>query len=312
MDNAYVLFLNILVMLLYSLPGFLLIKSKLLKPVSISSFNILLLYVTQPCLSYYTLTRVPFEKRIFVNMIYTFLITMGMMLAVIFIFRIFTKNKQKESTALRIMNISAAFGNCTFLGLPLLDALLPNYPEASVYSITFFISMSLLGWTVAAYIITGDRKYISLKKVILNPAFFGIAAALPFFLTGSTVPQPFHDAVTLVGRMSTPLCMIILGMRLATRSFKDVFCDCSKYITIALRQLAVPMLYIALCAVLPIEPNLKISIVVCGSTPVAAVVLNYCELLGEGQDYAAGAVILSNILAIVTMPLVVFIMGLVI
>ncbi len=309
MDNAFILFENIIVMLLYSLPGFILVKSKMLKPESISGFNILLLYVTQPCLSYYALTKIQFEKRILLNMLFTFLISLTVMLVVIFLFRLFTKNKQKENVALRIANVSAAFGNCTFIGIPLLEALLPEYPEASVYSIVFFISMSVIGWTVASYIITCDKKYISIKKIILNPAILGLAVSLPFFLTSTALPSAFHNAVTLVGKMSTPICMLILGMRLATLPLKNVFTDKYKYITVLVRQVIVPFLYITVCLLLPIEENLKITLTVCGSAPVAAVVLNYSELLGKGQEYSAGTIVLSNILSVITMPLVILILS---
>ncbi len=305
MNNAFILFVNIMVMLMYSLPGFVLVKSKMLKPESISGFNVLLLYVAQPCLAYYALTKVRFETRILLNMLYVFIIALVMMLAVIFIFYLFTKKKQKENVAIRISNVSIAFGNCTFIGIPLLEALLPQYPEAVVYSIVFFISMSVIGWTVASFIITGNKKYISIKKIFLNPATIGLAVSLPFFLTGVTLPAEFHSAVTLMGKMSTPLCMLILGMRLATLPFKNVFTDKSKYLTVFIRQIIVPLLYILTCLILPIENNLKTTLVICGSAPVAAVVLNYAELLGEGQEYAAGSIVLSNIFSIITMPLVI-------
>ncbi len=309
MNNAYILFANIMVMLLYSLPGFILVRSKMLKPTSISGFNILLLYVAQPCLSYYALTKIKFETRILSNMLYTFVIALFMMLLTIAIFYAFTKKKQKDNIALRVSNIASAFGNCTFIGLPLLEALLPQYPEAVVYSIIFFISMAIIGWTVACFIITHDKKYISVKKILLNPATLGLAVSLPFFITGISLPSPFHDAITLLGKMSTPLCMIILGMRLATLSFKSVFADKSKYITVFIRQIAVPLLYVLLCLLLPIEDNLKITLTVCGSAPVAAVVLNYAELLGEGQEYSAGVIILSSILAVITMPLIILLVS---
>lgn len=305
MDNAYVLFINILVMLFFALPGFVLIKTKMIKPTSISGLNILLLYVCQPCLSYHALTKIGYSKRIMLNMLYTFLIALVLMLSVILLFRFITRKKQKESIATRIANVATGFGNCTFMGIPLLEALLPSYPEAVVYSIFFFISMAIIGWTVACYIITNDKKYVSLKKIIINPAIIGLAFALPFFITGAKLPTAFHDAVNLLGKMSTPICMLILGMRLATLPLKTVFLDKSKYLTIFLRQVIVPIIYLLVFLVLPIEHNLKVTILVCASAPVAAVVLNYAELLGEGQEYAAGVIILSTLFSVLTMPLIV-------
>ncbi len=305
MENAFILFINIAVMFLYALPGFVLIKTKLAKPNAIAGLNVLLLFVCQPCLSYYALTKSNFETRILLNMLYVFLIALGVMLLIISVFFIFTRRKQENNVALRISNVSVAFGNCTFIGIPLLEALLPEYPEAVIYSIVFFISMSLIGWTVACFIITRDKKYISIKKILLNPATIGLIVALPFFITNYSLSSDFHGAITLVGRMSTPICMIILGMRLATLPLKSIFNDRLKYLSVAIRQLIVPLIYFLLCLILPIEQNLKMTLLICGATPIAAVVLNFAELTGEGQDYAAGSIILSNVLSIITMPLLI-------
>ncbi len=312
MENATVLFVNIMVMLLYSLPGFVMVKSKKIPVQAIGGFNILLLYVTQPCLAYYALTKVAFAPRILWNMLLTFLVALTVMLLAIGGFYLLTRRRQKESVACRISNVAIAFGNCTFIGIPLLEAVLPQYPEAVVYSIVFFISMSVIGWTVASYIITRDKKYVSIRKIFLNPATIGLLISLPFFLLDVQLPSAFHGAVTLMGKMSTPICMLILGMRLATLEWRSVFADKSKYLIAGIRQLIVPLLYIAVCLLLPIEENLKMTLMICGAAPVAAVVLNYAELLGEGQEYAAGTIILSNILSVVTLPLLMLLMPLVI
>ncbi len=308
MNNALIVFVNILVMLAYAAPAYILIKTKMFSASAISGFNILLLYVAQPCLAYYSLTKIAFDGRILLNMLYTFLTATGVMLGVILIGRFITAKKQKSDASMRIANIAFSFGNCTFIGIPLLEALLPEYKEAAIYSCVFYMSMSIIGWTVASFIITNNKKHISIKKIFLNPATVGLIISLPFFIFNFRLPAAFHDAVSLMGRMSTPLCMLILGMRLATLQLKSVFMDRMKYLSSAVRLLLVPMIYIGICLILPIGPSLKTSIVVCGSAPVAAIVLNYSELLGEGQEFAAGTIVLSNIAAVITMPAVILLM----
>ena len=41
-----------------------------------------------------------------------------------------------------------------------------------------------------------------------------------------------------------------------------------------------------------------------GACPVASVVLNFAEMLGEGQEEAADVFLLGTIMSIVTMPLI--------
>ncbi len=308
MENAAILLVNIIAMLVYAIPGYVLVKAKTIKPDHTVAFNALLLFIAQPCLVYYAMTKVTFSPRILKNMLITFLVSLVIMFCVMGIFFLFFRNHQKENIDLRISNIAIAFSNCTFMGVPLLEALLPQYPEASIYSVIFFLSMCLIGWTFACFIISRDTKYISIKKVLINPATISLAICMPFFYFGVAMPEPFHSAFTLLGKMSTPLCMIILGMRLATLPLKNIVLDPHKYGVIALRQFLVPLIYIFVCAALPIEPELKLSMVVCGSAPVASMVLNFAELLGEGQKYAAGTIIISNLTAVLSMPVMIMVM----
>ena len=47
------------------------------------------------------------------------------------------------------------------------------------------------------------------------------------------------------------------------------------------------------------------------ATPVASVVLNFAEMLGEGQENAANLVLLGTSLSVVSIPFIVFIMTLI-
>ena len=78
-----------------------------------------------------------------------------------------TRKKQSDPRV-RICTAATAFGNTGFMGIPLLEALLPEYPEAVAFASAFFIAMNLLMWTVGSAIITRDRKYVRLKKVLVR------------------------------------------------------------------------------------------------------------------------------------------------
>jgi hypothetical protein len=81
----------------------------------------------------------------------------------IVLFALLYKKKFNE-VRYRISIIASCFGNCVFFGAPVLEALLPGFPEAIVFANAYAVAMNLLGWTVGSAIITKDKKYISLKK----------------------------------------------------------------------------------------------------------------------------------------------------
>ena len=291
------------VMLLYAVPGFLLIKTKLVKSEHIPSFSKLLLFVCQPCLTIYSFGKVAFSLESLKNLGICFLITLilqlGMIMLYFFLFR-----KKRNDIIWRIINLAAVLSNCGFLGVPVLEALLPDHPEALAYSSIFAITMNLIGWSVGMYIISLDKSYIKPRKMLLNPGTVGFAVALVMYFFSIKLPMQLDSMLTLLGRMSTPLCMIIMGMRLATANIKQVFCDPRQYLAVVLNQIAMPFIAFGIMYFLPISPILKTAVVILSSCPVASMVQNYAEIIGQGNDKGANMVLLGTMTSIVTVPLI--------
>lgn len=297
------------IMLLYSLPGYALVKAKKIAPTSISSFATVLMYVCQSCLVVYSFQKVTYSRELFLDMLLFFvlgLLTQSVLIGTYFlIFR-----KKYKDVKYRIATIAGAFGNCAFMGVPLLESLLPDYPQAVVFSAVYSISMNLIGWTVASAIIANDRKYIKLKNFVLNPAVIALCVVLPLFFTGTYIGNTkFGEAVFLLGRMTTPMCMLIMGMRLASVSLKPVITRKLNYLVLFLKQAVMPLVGLAVVFFMPIDPNMKLTYYIICCCPVASVVLNFSEMLGEGQEVAANLVLLGTFSSILTIPVMMLLSG---
>ena len=59
MDNFLITLTTVALMLAYAAPGFLVVKTKLIKEESISAFAFVLMYICQPCLVIYSFNQVP-------------------------------------------------------------------------------------------------------------------------------------------------------------------------------------------------------------------------------------------------------------
>jgi len=295
---------TVLVMLFYALPGFLLVKTRLVPAEGISSFAKLLMYVCQPALIIYSFMQAEFSAELLCDMLFVFVFVLAVLAAVILAAR-FLLRKKIEDVKYRIYILSLCFSNCAFMGVPILEAVLPEYPQAVAFSAMFSLAMNILGWTLGSAIITNDRKYRSAKKIVLNPAVLALIVAVPLFVTGAKLPSVITDMITLLGRMTTPLCMIIMGMRLAKASPRSVFGKLAQYLICFAKQMVLPALVLLLLLPLPVDHNLKVSVYIMFACPVASVVLNFAEMLGEGQEYAANFVLLSTGLSALTIPLMV-------
>ena len=110
--------------------------------------------------------------------------------------------------------------------------------------------------------------------------------------------------------MATPLSMIIMGMRLGTVKLTSLFTNAKVYATIAVKQLVMPLVAFLLLLPLPIPTETKQAFFIISACPVASVVLNFAEILGEGQREAANTVLLGTILSVVTLPVMMLMMPL--
>ena len=290
------------VMLIYAVPGFLLVKTRMIKQEAIAAFATVLMYVCQPCLTVYSFQKVDFSMKLVGQLLIFFVIALAIQSVMLGGFFLVFRKKY-EDIRYRVYTLATTLGNCTFMGVPLLEALFPDNPETVVFSLAFFLAMSILSWTAASYIITQDRRYISIRKLVLNPAVLSMAVAIPIFVSGLRFPEQFENMITLLGRMTTPLCMLVLGMRLATVQIKPIFTSGLQYFVIAIKQLAMPLIAYAVLSLFSLDPIMKQTLFILTATPVASIVLNFAEMLGQGQKTAANVVLLGTLLSVLTIPI---------
>ena len=277
-------------------------KKKMISEECISGFSKVLLYVCQPCLAVYTFTSSSLsgEKLLEVGIF-------ALLSAAVFVIMLggayLILHKKCEKPIYRIITIATSFANCAFFGIPIIEALLPeSSDELLIFTTVFAVVMNIIGWTLGAAIISGDARYVSVKKIFLNPAVIGMVVAFVIFVFSIPIEGALESIVITTGRMCTPLSMLIMGMRLATMEFKGLFNDPRVYITIAVKQLLMPAVGFLLVYFLPVSAELKQTFFIICACPVASVVLNFAEIVGEGQREAAKMLLLGTLFSIVTLP----------
>ena len=291
------------VLLAAAVPGYVLKKKKMVSDDTMPALSKILLYICTPCLSIYTFKNATFSAAMLGNIgIFSLLalIVQIIMLGIAYLIL----RKRMENPLYRIMTIACSLGNCAFFGIPILEAL---YPETAsgllIYTSVYAIIMNVIGWTLGAAIISQNLQYVSVKKVFLNPAMFALVLAIPFFVYEIPLPESLDSMVSLIGRMATPISMLIMGMRLATTDFKSMFKTKEIYFSILMKQFLMPLICLLMVAFLPVDSGMKAVLYIICCCPVASVVLNFSEILGEGQKEAASTVLLSTILSIATLPI---------
>lgn len=294
-------------MMAYAVPGFLFVKTKTLSASQIAPFSKVLVYFCQPCLQLYAFDSATCTPELLREMGLFFLLCTGVQAAVFVL--AFAVLRDREKVRVRVCNVACVLGNVGFIGIPLLQALLPEEMRADgvALSAVFSLSMNLLAWTGGLYRMTGEAKHIKWKAMLFNPAMLAFYVAFPLFLLGIKLPAAVGDTVALAGRMSTPLCMIALGMRLASTPFRRIVTDRYAWFACAGKLIVMPLLALLAVQFLPLPFYFKATLFLLSCCPTASVVQNFSEIYlsdtqTEGKNTAADAILLSNLLCMATIP----------
>ncbi len=288
------------------LPGFFLTKANVLKEEHIKGFAVFLLYVCSPALSIYSFQQAECNMEILTNIGILLLVTTFMQVLIMGIGFLINIKTYKIDGASRVATVAAAFGNVGFFGVPILQALLPDHPEAMVYSAVMSVMMNLIGWTLGMFMMSGDRKHVSVKNFLINPTTLCLLIALPLFFTNTSLPKPVMNFVEFFSKMSTPTAMTVLGMRLAFVKFRDLM-DYRQVVAIFLKLIALPLITFGIMYALPVDETLKISTYILSCMPPAAITLNFAELSNTSPKTAANIVVVGSLLVAITLPVLLLI-----
>ena len=298
--------LNALMLVALCLPGFFLTKANVLKEGHIKGFAVFLLYVCSPALSIYSFQQAECNMEILINIGILLLVTTFMQVLIMGIGFLINIKTYKIDGASRVATVAAAFGNVGFFGVPILQALLPDHPEAMVYSAVMSVMMNLIGWTLGMFMMSGDRKHVSVKNFLINPTTLCLLIALPLFFTNTSLPKPVMNFVEFFSKMSTPTAMTVLGMRLAFVKFSDLM-DYRQVVAIFLKLIALPLITFGIMYALPVDETLKISTYILSCMPPAAITLNFAELSNTSPKTAANIVVVGSLLVAITLPVLLLI-----
>lgn len=301
--GAYTVFTNVFIMLLYMACGFILVKAKKAEPAHAKSISAFLLYICSPCMVINAFSEMEYSAESFAKIAEFFVAALAVEV-VFFAILYVVLHKKFENAKYRIFSIGSVLGNVGFFGLPLVKALFPGDKLAPCYCIAYVVAMNLVVFTVGVFMITQDKKYISLKSVVFNPTTAALVIALPIYFFKISLPTPISGAVSLLGNATTAICMLVLGMRLASVSLKKVFSAPFAY-AVSISKLVVFPIFAYLCVIfLPFFDGIaKTTMLVLSATPSAAFILTLSEMHGKEQELSANVVLISTILSIITLPL---------
>lgn len=212
-----------------------------------------------------------------------------------------------KKSDMSIYQFMLVFSNCSFIGYPVLAAAFGN--EAIFLSAMFNIPFNIMAFSYGIYLMSknseGKEKFN--PKKLINAGVISSVIAIVIYVGNIPVPSVVVDTLSMVGNMTTPLSMIVLGISLAQVPVKDMFSEFKVYPMTIIRLIGLPLLtyyVMSLCT-----DNLMLIQVATGTAamPAASLTVMLTNRYKGNVKLASVIVFITTLGSVVSIP---FIIGL--
>lgn len=119
-------------------------------------------------------------------------------------------------------------------------------------------------------------------------------------------PKIVTDFTGMVGDMTTPLAMIIIGVTLGAMNIKKVFNELRVYVYTLVKQLILPIIAYPIIAFLIKDHYLRGLTLIMLSMPVGSSTVLFTNKYGGDSELAAKTIFMTTLISVFTIPLVVY------
>lgn len=211
-----------------------------------------------------------------------------------------------------IAAFAGAFSNPGFFGIPLVVASMGQ--QAVFYAAAYVAFLNIGQWTYGVSRLTGQpiHQGFEPRKLIQAPFVIAILTGLILFAFQVRMPELAKNILNTVAGLNTPLAMFTVGIYLAQTDLMKMLRRKSLYWIAAVRLLVIPAISILLLMMLPSSMReMKTVLLIAAACPVGSNVAVYAQLHGKDYPYAVETVVISTVFSILTLPIIIWLSGLI-
>lgn len=307
METLLVMLKNVMIFVLLAVPGYLLVKGKLVTGKDSGLLSKLLTYVGMPALILANTFNLEFTKEVTLSLIITAIVGTAFLVGTFLLTNLLTKEQSKKRRGM--LRFCMVFANNGFIGIPLAKAVFPDNSALMTHLIVLNIVMNLTMFTLGTYLVSGDKKSMNVKKALLTPVLLAFIAGIILNLLGVT--KHVADVKTYVNYFSgivTPLSMLVLGIKLAEVPMKKLFTSGRMYYVSGIRLVLFPVLCVALMLVLQklsflgVNRDMILGFFIAFSMPTAGLASAFADQHKGDSENAVICTLGTTILSCATIP----------
>lgn len=228
-------------------------------------------------------------------------ISMGIQILCTFLSRVlYNRNSKAEKPVLQYATICS---NAGFLGNPVAEGVYGA--QGLMFAQIYLIPLRIIMWTAGVSCFTTDGKKdlkAVLHTLLTHPCIIACGIGIVKMALQIEFPSMITSTLTSLGRCSTPLIMLFLGMILAEIGFKGMISK-KTLIFSFIRLIAIPAVVLAGCLLCSFDPMVTGVSVLLAAMPAGTTTAILAEQYHADVEFAANVVISTTILSIALLPL---------
>lgn len=200
------------------------------------------------------------------------------------------------------------------IGLPINIAL---FGETAVpYVLLYFLPNALTFWTFGNYSLAHDGKSANIRlfsretlKQICSPPLMGFLLGLAVVFLDVRLPVFMDNTIKYVGDMALALAIMYIGIMLSGIKLADCTLERDSLVVFIGRFVISPLCVLLLSLVIPVPPLMLGVFLIQSSLPVMLNVAILAGYYGGDVKFATMVTSLSTVMALVTIPLYMVLIG---
>ena len=243
------------------------------------------------------------------ELLFTFGVTLALLIFLLAGAWILPRILRYEKKYYTVVNLMTMFSSIGFMGVPMIDALYGK--GALIYLTVFLIPFTLLFYSYAMTAIKGGAGSGFRLRDVLNEGMLACFLAVPLYLANVQVPCALQATLHMLGAMTAPLAMLLMGALLADMDWRGMFSDVRIWAFSLVKMIILPAAVVLALGRFVDSPVLLGVCMAAIATPVG----NGLALLAamynkEAYPVSMKGITLTTLVAPITMPIAYWLAGL--
>lgn len=201
--------------------------------------------------------------------------------------------------------LAASFGNVTYLGLPILIAVLGEWAAGVAIQYDLFAATPLLftvGMLLAARYGSSEKQIHPLMRLAAIPAVWTALLAVVLNLAAVPLPHILEPVLVQLGNGVVPLMLLAVGLSLEWQGMRRDTRG-PLLMVLVIQLVFMPLLVWWVSGLFGFQGELQLALILEAAMPSMVLGVVICEHFQLDTAFYAAAVTVSTILSIVTLPL---------